>query len=501
MLKGLEDVVNVIRRCLRINREERYADFRSILQELELKDKRSISGDTIIPVRLPEDEKIKWIQEKAKKEQVEITKNFHDDQANDVQNITSQKTASYILINKNLIAAAVFGILLVTGIIISVKNRDNQRLIDASSYALQTVPPSLNIAQTDKISPTNGNKVSVPSGQTTLAAIENEVERQKMEEAKSEIKRLIQEAAKFKRDALEEKRAEAEAELTRLREDERLRKEQVAKKREEAELARLREEERLRREQESKKREEEELVRIKAEKLRNERANLIEIGEFIRVPGGTFQMGCGSWQSACSNDENPVHEVTVEGFEIGKYEVTQGQWKNIMGINPSKFVSCGDSCPVEQVSWNDVQQFISKLNMIQNGCLYRLPTEAEWEYACRSGGQTEKYCGGNDFDEIAWYKNNSGGVLHPVGQKKSNSLGIFDMSGNVDEWVLDWYDDAYYENSASEDPTGPTDGSIKVFRGGGWGNNPVDIRSTIRRHVNAGMQSSHLGFRLVRRCQ
>ncbi|MBF0424187.1 MAG: SUMF1/EgtB/PvdO family nonheme iron enzyme, partial [Magnetococcales bacterium] len=179
-------------------------------------------------------------------------------------------------------------------------------------------------------------------------------------------------------------------------------------------------------------------------------------GDFVIVSGGTFEMGCGSWQSGCFDNEKPVHSVTVGSFEIGKYEVTQKQWKAVMGSNPSSFSSCGDDCPVEMVTWNDTQDFIAKLNQQEKGCTYRLPTEAEWEYACRSGGKQEKYCGGNDVDQVAWYGSNSGNKTYPVGRKVANGLGAYDMSGNVWEWVADWYGSDYYASSPKENPKGPS---------------------------------------------
>lgn len=217
--------------------------------------------------------------------------------------------------------------------------------------------------------------------------------------------------------------------------------------------------------------------------------------EFVSVKGGCYQMGdtFGDGES----DEKPVHEVCVDDFYIGKYEVTQGQWKAVMGNNPSYLKDCGDNCPVETVSWNDIQEFINKLNN-KTGKNYRLPTEAEWEYAARSGGKSEKYSGSNDVDSVAWYDKNSGSKTHPVGQKAANGLGIYDMSGNVWEWVNDWYDSGYYKNSPKNNPTGADSGSFRVLRGGSWGGDAWVTRSASRHDDAPGSRFHVGGFRLVR---
>jgi len=202
---------------------------------------------------------------------------------------------------------------------------------------------------------------------------------------------------------------------------------------------------------------------------------------FAPVPAGCFNPGGGSTQ------------VCLDAFSIGKYEVTQGQYKRIMGSNPSHFSSCGDDCPVEKVSWDDAQSFISRLNS-QSGRNYRLPTEAEWQYACTSGGKNEEYCGGNDVDAVAWYKENSGGKTHRVGTKQPNGLGVYDMSGNVWEWVQDWYGSNY--PSSGSNPTGASSGSNRVLRGGSWGYETADVRASIRGST-PGDRSLNLGFRLV----
>ena len=217
--------------------------------------------------------------------------------------------------------------------------------------------------------------------------------------------------------------------------------------------------------------------------------------EFVYVPGGCYEMGCGNWTSDCAPDEKPVHTVCVDDFYIGKYEVTQGQWKKIMHSNPSSFPK-GDHYPVESISWNDIQKFIKELNKRSNR-QFRLPTEAEWEYAARSGGKKGKYAGGDNVDRIAWFKDNSGGHTHPVGQKAPNGLGIYDMSGNVGEWCHDWYSENYYSKSPRNNPLGPSSGLFRVFRGGSWYSMPGKLRSAYRNNGEPSYTTSDLGFRLV----
>ena len=217
--------------------------------------------------------------------------------------------------------------------------------------------------------------------------------------------------------------------------------------------------------------------------------------EFVWVEGGCYEMGCGDWTGSCDDNESPVHEVCVNGFWIGKYEVTQGQWQQIMGSNPSHFDS-GDNYPVETVSWDDCQILIDALNS-QSGNIFRLPTEAEWEYAARSGGQEEKYAGGDDLDSLGWYRANSGDHTHEVGTKAANGLGIYDMSGNVLEWCSDLYDSNYYYISPPDNPQGPSSGSSRVIRGGSWGSYAQYCRAADRRGINPVGRSSYMGFRLV----
>ncbi|MDR3328918.1 MAG: SUMF1/EgtB/PvdO family nonheme iron enzyme [Prevotellaceae bacterium] len=218
--------------------------------------------------------------------------------------------------------------------------------------------------------------------------------------------------------------------------------------------------------------------------------------DMVAVQGGTFTMGCtGEQGSDCDSDEKPAHSVTVSSFNIGKYEVTQAQWTAIMGSNPSSFKK-GDSYPVESVSWNDVQNFISKLNAA-TGKRYRLPTEAEWEFAARGGTRSSgyKYSGSNSVGSVAWYTDNSSSTTHPVGAKQANELGIYDMSGNVREWCSDWYGD--YSSSSQYDPKGASSGSYRVDRGGGWYSTAANCRVAFRSNRTPGNSGNNLGFRLV----
>ena len=211
---------------------------------------------------------------------------------------------------------------------------------------------------------------------------------------------------------------------------------------------------------------------------------------FVRIPAGEFMMGSGNGAA----DERPVHRVRISrSFEMGKYEVTQAQWEAGMGSNPGHYK--GLNLPVENVSWEDVQQFIQKLNAPNDGYIYRLPTEAEWEYACRAGS-TGDYAGA--LDAMAWYGSNAAGTTHPVGQKKPNSWGLYDMHGNVWEWCQDWFDGSYYTQSPSVDPRGPGAGSSRVLRGGNWVLGPGFLRSARRSGRTPGLRQNDLGFRLVR---
>jgi formylglycine-generating enzyme required for sulfatase activity len=219
--------------------------------------------------------------------------------------------------------------------------------------------------------------------------------------------------------------------------------------------------------------------------------------EFVWVPGAGAQMGCGSWTSDCGSDESPVHEVCVDGFWLGKTEVTQGQWVKVMGSNPSNFQK-GDNYPVEQVSWKDAKEYIRKLNGL-GSAKFRLPSEAEWEYAARSGGKPEKYSGANDVDAVAWYESNSGNSTHPVKTKKANGLGLYDMSGNVWEWCEDVYiRDIYSKSANSKNPIYTSGGTERVIRGGGWNFLPDSVRCAVRYCGGPAGWSGSVGFRLLR---
>lgn len=197
--------------------------------------------------------------------------------------------------------------------------------------------------------------------------------------------------------------------------------------------------------------------------------------EMLLIKGGCYQMGdlFGDGEA----NERPVHQVCVDDFYLGKYEVTQGQWRKVMGYNPSRFQK-GDNYPVETISWHDAVAFTEALSGTKGN--YRLPTEAEWEYAARSGGQKEKYSGGGDVNLVSWHEGNSERSTHPVGQKQPNSLGLYDMSGNVYEWCLDLYAADYYSASQLQNPIGPSEGELHSRRGGSWYSVPSYSRASFR---------------------
>jgi len=218
--------------------------------------------------------------------------------------------------------------------------------------------------------------------------------------------------------------------------------------------------------------------------------------EFVQIQPGEFSMGCSPGDSECFDSEKPPHRVRItQGFQMGRYEVTQEQWQAVLGSNPSRFQ--GATLPVEQVSWDDVQGFLQRLNARNDGYRYRLPTEAEWEYAARAG-TTDKYAGASALGDAAWYDSNSGGTTHPVGQKRPNAWGLYDMLGNVWEWCQDWYGD--YSSGAVDNPTGPSSGSQRIVRGGSWYGLAWLVRVSYRFGVVPGDRdlSFGFGFRCVR---
>ena len=234
--------------------------------------------------------------------------------------------------------------------------------------------------------------------------------------------------------------------------------------------------------------------------------------DMVRVEAGTFTMGATAEMKDPWNNEKPTHRVTLTNdYYIGKYEVTQALWKAVMGNNPSNFKGDnlwkalmgiklskfkGDNLPVDSVSWDDCQDFLSKLNRI-TGKTFRLPTEAEWEYAARGANKSRgyQYSGSNNLLDVAWVRDNSGSKTHAVGTKQPNELGIYDMSGNVWEWCQDWF--GAYSSSSQVNPTGANSGSYRVFRGGGWGSYAMGCRSSCRGSDTPGDRGSYLGLRLV----
>ena len=223
--------------------------------------------------------------------------------------------------------------------------------------------------------------------------------------------------------------------------------------------------------------------------LKNLTANM------VYVSGGTFTMGATSEQgSEAEDDEKPVHSVTLSSFYICKYEVTQALWQAVMGSNPSKWK--GDDLPVETVNWDDCQTFIRKLNAL-TGKNFRLPTEAEWEFAARGGNNSRgyKYTGSNNIETVAWYQGNSGNKTHVVGTKSPNELGLYDMSGNVWEWCQDRY--GSYSGASQTNPTGASSGSNRVLRGGCCGRSAWYCRSSLRIIGTPDGRNDGFGLRLV----
>ncbi|SFR93528.1 formylglycine-generating enzyme family protein [Anaeromicropila populeti] len=216
--------------------------------------------------------------------------------------------------------------------------------------------------------------------------------------------------------------------------------------------------------------------------------------DFVRIEAGTFWMGSDA--EIGDSDETPKHMVTItQPFYIGKYEVTQEQWQEVMGTNPSEFI--GEHNPVDSVSWEECQVFLKKLEEI-TGFQYVLPTEAQWEYACRAGTNTAWHFGEDDslLSQYAWCDTDPSKMTHPVGEKKPNEWGLYDMYGNVQEWCSDWYENKYLDEN-SVDPLGPSTGDSKVLRGGGWGESALYLRSAYRNCNGVEGKNNGIGFRCV----
>lgn len=213
--------------------------------------------------------------------------------------------------------------------------------------------------------------------------------------------------------------------------------------------------------------------------------------EFVLVPAGTFRMGSTSVDAG--ENEKPVTDVSISrAFYMGKHEVTQKQWEKVMGTNPSDFNDCPD-CPVEQVSWNDAQAFVRTLNAMEDSKRYRLPTEAEWEYAARGGTDGDRYRA--DLDAIAWYDKNCNERPHKVEKKAPNAFGLYDMLGNVYEWVQDWK--GPYAGGEATDPKGPARGKFRMIRGGSWETGAKSCRASHRLDATPGFRIHALGFRVL----
>lgn len=230
----------------------------------------------------------------------------------------------------------------------------------------------------------------------------------------------------------------------------------------------------------------------------NEAVKAIE-AEMVFVEGGKFKMGCpGESDTSCYFWEKPTHEVSISPFYIAKFPVTQREWTAVMGTKPWFSKDCED-CPVENVSWYDAQVFINTLCQL-TGKHYRLPTEAEWEYAARGGNQSKgyKYAGSNNADEVAWFDNNSGKVSHTVGKKKPNELGLYDMSGNVWQWCSDWFESNYYSSSPQDNPELTRGEVYRVCRGGSWWGEAKDCRVSNRDRYPPDAKDDDVGFRLAR---
>jgi formylglycine-generating enzyme required for sulfatase activity len=217
--------------------------------------------------------------------------------------------------------------------------------------------------------------------------------------------------------------------------------------------------------------------------------------QFVSIPAGSFMMGCSAGDPDCYAEEKPVHRVNItRPFEMGKFQVTQAVYEAVTNSNPCNFK--GPNLPVENVSWDDANRFCEELNSKADGYCYRLPTEAEWEYAARAGDNSCRY---GPLLKVAWFRDNSGASTHPVGEKQPNAFGLYDMLGNVWEWVHDWYGITYYSLKPESDPPGPKSGEYRVSRGGSWrGVVRGHARVSARYILKPNARSSVVGFRCAR---
>jgi formylglycine-generating enzyme required for sulfatase activity len=217
--------------------------------------------------------------------------------------------------------------------------------------------------------------------------------------------------------------------------------------------------------------------------------------EFVKIPGGSFMMGCSAGDAECYVEEKPAHRVVItRAFEMGKCQVTQADYEAVTAAKPSYFQ--GTNLPVEGVSWDNAQKFCEALNGKRDGYHYRLPTEAEWEYAARAGDSSCRY---GPLVEVAWFRDNSDGTTHPVGEKKRNGFGLYDTLGNVWEWVEDWYGVDYYSHSPESDPKGPASGEYRVSRGGSWRGLARGLSRVSSRYIlKPSVRSIVVGFRCAR---
>ena len=382
---------------------------------------------------------------------------------------------------------------------------ERQRLLDEAEQQRQAAEAEAARVAAER------QRLEAEAEQQRLAA-EAEAERQRLEaEAEAERQRLLAEAeaerqrleaeAERQRLEAERQRLEAEAERQRLIAEAEAERQRLEAEAEQQRLEAEAERQRLEAEAEAERQrlfEESERKKAEAERAKSQPKTFTVNGvtfELLYVKGGTFTMGCTPEQNGdCNNDEKPTHSVTLDDYYIGKFEVTQDLWTAVMGKNPSN--KKGDNLPVENVSWNDAQDFIRQLNQI-TGEHFSLPTEAQWEYAARGGSKSKgyKFSGGNILGNVAWYADNSGSTPHQVGTKDPNELGLYDMSGNVWEWCYDLYGN--YSSESQNNPTGPTSGSVRVLRGGSWSYFAGLARVSYRLYGQPGSRFSGRGFRLV----